>query len=811
MPRSTSFRRSTAAVFTLLTASAGFAAQEHREAGAGPIAAFPDGALPGSLGAAQVWTAVDSATPARADADVVPGAPQLGAAGDALEFLSGTSEKYARGRTYKAWLDGDSFTYVPYFGSDAPRSWPLTMKIATAAVGGERLEIKGDSGPRRDGQRMSIARGDLVERYDFALESVEQSFAVRTGTLQGELVVELDLSTDLEIRRAAGETRFDCDEGHVRYSEAFAIHGSGARLPIETDVQGDRIRFTVPSWFVAEAAGELVIDPVLSTFDVDGFSGSDQGDPDVAYDLSSDTFTYIYEEIFSGADTDLYQTTVDTLGAVQSAGFVSLAPEDERVPAIANLGRSDLHLIVAERALADGFTEISGYTFNTQTFAASPVFTVGDTGSDSARWTNRRPDVGGNSSLDPSSRFCVVWEREFADGLTQARARIVAPDTTQLPFFGLATTGEPATAVVISESTGDPSVTNIWNACWLETPASGLRRIRGVGITATGALNAPSSTLHTLGVGQSLLTMDVSDTLSSGDGAGKFLIVFDESALNFTDMVGVVCEAGASVNEFNLQVLEHSPLSVDEDVIRVSTTREEFVVGYLSRPGGGPDYSATVTCYDITEDRFLAISERRTFLGTSLGRGANEVGDFACMASRFSGGFYGSRYVGVGWPTDLDGNGDLDIQGAVHFASRPYAPAFQFCDGTQNSTGDRGFMTMYGSRSATTAKEIQASALPPSQFALLISGDGNVISPGAGGSSGTLCVGGNIGRYNSQIRGVDAAGEVLFDVDPTAIPSGVGTISATAGQVYYWQVWHRDVNGGTVTSNFTNAVTILFN
>ncbi|MEO0664006.1 MAG: hypothetical protein AAFZ87_20945, partial [Planctomycetota bacterium] len=80
----------------------------------------------------------------------------------------------------------------------------------------------------------------------------------------------------------------------------------------------------------------------------------------------------------------------------------------------------------------------------------------------------------------------------------------------------------------------------------------------------------------------------------------------------------------------------------------------------------------------------------------------------------------------------------------------------------------------------------------------------------AGGSVGTLCLGGIIGRFNSLLAPADAAGQIELDVDTTAIPEGGALSSVLAGESWSFQLWHRDVGAAGPTSNFTNRATVAF-
>jgi hypothetical protein len=43
------------------------------------------------------------------------------------------------------------------------------------------------------------------------------------------------------------------------------------------------------------------------------------------------------------------------------------------------------------------------------------------------------------------------------------------------------------------------------------------------------------------------------------------------------------------------------------------------------------------------------------------------------------------------------------------------------------------------------------------------------------------------------------------------LPQPMGNVSAAPGETWYFQYWHRDFINGMSTSNFSNAVKIVFN
>lgn len=139
------------------------------------------------------------------------------------------------------------------------------------------------------------------------------------------------------------------------------------------------------------------------------------------------------------------------------------------------------------------------------------------------------------------------------------------------------------------------------------------------------------------------------------------------------------------------------------------------------------------------------------------------------------------------------------------------AVGISFCSNTLNSTGSGGLLTGRGSEIATDNDiTLTASGLPPNQFMLLAVSASVDSIPFAGGSQGTLCLGGAIGRYNGQIVNSGAAGSVDLSLDLTSIPVPGGPAAAMAGDTWIFQGWYRDAIFGIPVSNFTSALRVEF-
>lgn len=104
--------------------------------------------------------------------------------------------------------------------------------------------------------------------------------------------------------------------------------------------------------------------------------------------------------------------------------------------------------------------------------------------------------------------------------------------------------------------------------------------------------------------------------------------------------------------------------------------------------------------------------------------------------------------------------------------------------------------------------EMIASLMPTGQFGyfLVSQTEGLVFNPG--GAQGVLCLGGQIGRFTSQVQSTGLFGTFSIPVDLSSMPIGGGT-AVQVGETWSFQCWFRDANPGP-TSNFTNGLRLTF-
>lgn len=191
---------------------------------------------------------------------------------------------------------------------------------------------------------------------------------------------------------------------------------------------------------------------------------------------------------------------------------------------------------------------------------------------------------------------------------------------------------------------------------------------------------------------------------------------------------------------------------------------------------------------------------------------AQNVSANACVAGLGVNDIYvwTASVVGDVWGSVASVNGDLGNPGA--FTSPACLPiGAQYCTSPANSTGAGAVLTIEGSPSiARNLVTLRCAQLPPNATAFFITSTmaGNVAFPG--GSFGTLCLGGTIGRYSSSAQNSGAAGAVSLALDLAALSQPGGPVAAMAGETWRFQCWHRDAVLGFPGSNFSSAVEVTF-
>ncbi|MEM9381420.1 MAG: hypothetical protein AAGB93_15810 [Planctomycetota bacterium] len=127
-----------------------------------------------------------------------------------------------------------------------------------------------------------------------------------------------------------------------------------------------------------------------------------------------------------------------------------------------------------------------------------------------------------------------------------------------------------------------------------------------------------------------------------------------------------------------------------------------------------------------------------------------------------------------------------------------------------NASGASGVISAVGSDVASDGElTLRASSLPTNSFGYFVASQTQDFVVGPGGSAGNLCIGGSVARFAAQAQSSGLGGSFAVDVDLDAIPTNP-VQSVLAGQTWNFQAWFRDSAMGQATSNFTDALSILY-
>ncbi|MEZ6017186.1 MAG: hypothetical protein R3F49_18860 [Planctomycetota bacterium] len=149
--------------------------------------------------------------------------------------------------------------------------------------------------------------------------------------------------------------------------------------------------------------------------------------------------------------------------------------------------------------------------------------------------------------------------------------------------------------------------------------------------------------------------------------------------------------------------------------------------------------------------------------------------------------------------------------GAVISFIRRGAQGASFCAATPNSTTRPARVSAHGNdRISQDNCFLAVESLPLNATAFFLVSPSTAFVPHAGGSLGTLCLGGAIGRGVGGVGNSGSTGTLSRAVPLLAIPSPTGPFAVQPGDTLSFQCWYRDAVGGAAVSNYSDAVQLQF-
>ncbi len=384
---------------------------------------------------------------------------------------------WALGHTWKAVFDAEGCTLAPFFGSEAPRNYPVRLQLRSVRVGDEALTLH-PGAPRRDGTQVHTDRGSLVETYATTLDRLEQSFTFASLPNRGAITVELDLASELQIEQHGADLRLCGEHGVVAYEHAVAVDAAGARLPLRIARTPTGARIEIPADFVAKAQLPLVLDPwIQARFDFGQAPTTPtplQQDADIATLQGPDRVLCVWLRQWSQTDQDCFGEITDlSFGSILAQPDVTLdfSFVNWQCPRVASNQSARNFLVVAQLDLQSPTTWIGGCLVDGNG-QVGPTFDIERSGFVGLGGDAYRPDVGGDPFPSTPSYYTVVFEHQNAAGNRDVYYKQVDPAgnlRSVLPS-PLATTSRNETWPTISTSLGTADWRIAWQSQWDSAP-----------------------------------------------------------------------------------------------------------------------------------------------------------------------------------------------------------------------------------------------------------------------------------------------------------------------------------------------------
>lgn len=545
---------------------------------------------------------------------------------------------WAMGHDWKASFDGRGLTFIPFFGSDAPRNFPVRVEVTRATVGEQALAMT-DGEPIATGNTVRTERGGFTELVHTDLRAVEQSWVFATLPVRGAIVVELSMASELAASPTADGLVFQNEFGSVAYHEAVAFDAAGARLPLTIGWNAGRARIEIPAAFVDRARLPLVLDPVFNNNGglAPGITQL-QREPDVAT-LGSDRTCVVWRRQYSATDMDVWATILDAnLVAATTTVSIDFTSLSWSAPAVASSTFAQKFLVVSQ-VDSGAASWISGRMVDAFGITA-PQFDIERSGVVGLPGNKFRPDVGGDPYYGVAAYFTVVYEEEPLPGASRdIWFKQVNQDgtlRTTLPIVLMATALHE-TNPSISKS----NRTENWCVAFQRSAGSALENIYAAEISWWGSLAVAPYFVAGTGVDETM--PDVSSPAILG-GVRHFLIAYQRNSFgNNNILCDIRATGGTPVASFDLSATEASGAyqgwnqilpEVDSDGVR-------FVVGYTEQWQGLYDHDTRVSTISYSPNTFtLTIDDERVLLNGTASedrwtRIASDAGSSSAPSPRY--------------------------------------------------------------------------------------------------------------------------------------------------------------------------------
>jgi hypothetical protein len=586
----------------------------------------------------------------------------------------GDGRVWAKGDDWKASFGTDGVTFVPFLGADAPRNFPLALQLVRVTSGANDVPFAAAGRVAPHGAtRVEIARGSVVEAYELRAGGIEQMFVFADAPRDGEIAVELAITSELRGEALAdGSCRFRGEHGGIDVGKATAIDAVGRAVPCTLSFSSERLRWTVPAAFVADATFPLTIDPVISTAGLLPAQTAPLLLPDIAFVGSwGGWYGAVIEEIFSAADHDVVIVARDTAGNLGDVEYVDFTGTSWIRPKVASHRTASQFLCVAQRAGSSAFG-IAARLVDFSALGGFPTLSPLNQIPVTSTIFEAKPDVGGDASILATlpGDYCITWD---AGGTVYYR-RI---DTTGT--FGIVQTipsTQPASNARIAKSCGSNlAAVAEWTIVFEQEVNANDHDIWGMRLSRTGVAGVPFA----IAAGPT----DDRDAEVSAKAdliAGEpWMVVWDRFVPGgpFTfahyDIHGAVYSQDSAITPATdlTSLLLRTP-SFDQTNPCVDTDGIRFAVGFAERPQAVADVEPYLATLHVTNGALLDVTAYAELLNASP-----SPDDHLQITSEHSGGASTSGYMAV-WDVAVSSTvitsqralyqGHVNISSASYFA-----------------------------------------------------------------------------------------------------------------------------------------------
>ncbi len=672
-----------------------------------------------------------------------------------LWSTDGLETSWARGTTYKCSFGSEGATFIPFLGASAPRNHPVRFRLAHVAAGGVPIEFDADVRAARTGDRVSYDRGAIVEVYDTALESVEQSFVLQRLPNRGDLALRIAVDSDLTPAEVAEGLEFRGDLGAVRYGRATVVDAAGRTAAAPTVLAPGGLEIRVPADFLAGAELPVTVDPVVSRWS-DDTTPSDDYAPDVAYDATTGFVMNVYEQTFSATDHDIIASVRYADGAYRDYLVIDGSSENWSDPKVANNHAASDFMVVAQ-AGPSGSRVIKGKIVLAQTMFMSGEFTI----SGQEAGEKLHPTIGGDPSPSGPSYFCVAWERVRTVTDHDIHVRLVDPYGV---LFGADTLhledslGTLDTMPEISKDDGQPpAASQAWTVVWERQAAPGNSDVYGAQIARDGWVQTPTFPIEASA--ENALNPRVSPILDMSFSGTRHYLVAWQKVVNVSDWAIHLVEMGGSSQYIHadLNDLEGDNPAPDKILPALDSDGSQFQLAYTVQYSNGLADVHLSNVYRMGV--LLGLSETAAWV--SIGQGVVDMRPRIASVHGSGGSGHDSF---LAWD-HLDGTQATqhDIH-AARYTAPVGGPYSQFCWGSfacpcTNNGANGGCANsanlggaVLEATGATSVSEdsfvLHGSGMPASSFCLYMQGTTSIVPVQYG--DGKRCIGGTMKRLKAK-------------------------------------------------------------